>query len=278
MEKEKIADMLENVRCKKPLVHCITNYVTAGVSANALLAVGASPIMACDICEVSCVASLSKALVINMGTLTCETLKSMTAAGKRSNELGRPVILDPVGVGASPFRLTAARKLMSDIHFSVVRGNVSEIKALFCGSESGKGVDADTNDSGGLYGNVSDTADLALKMSRECGAVIIATGSVDIVSSQDKVCLVKNGHPKMSLISGTGCMLSAVLGAFCGANDKEIFCASIAAVGMMGLCGELAYEKTKEQKGGTGTLASFFMDEISLMSPERLLGGIKIEF
>jgi len=268
--------ILENVNKKHPLVHAITNYVTVNDCANIALACGSSPIMADDINEVAEIVSICDALVINIGTLNERTVASMIRAGQKANELGRPVILDPVGAGASHFRTETALQLLKQVKFSVIRGNISEIKTLDQGSGTTKGVDADSNDALN-DDNLDQVVKFAKRLSEKTGAVIAITGAIDIVADQIKAYMIKNGHPMMSRITGTGCMLTMVIGAYCGANADALLAATAAAVSGMGLCGELAFEKVWAQKAGTASLRTYIIDFMSNLTAEILERGKKIE-
>lgn len=268
--------ILANVQEKSPLVHNITNYVTVNDCANIALACGASPIMADDAKDVTDITSICNALVINIGTLNERTINSMIIAGKRSNELNHPVILDPVGAGASALRTETVFKLLKEVKFSVIRGNISEIKTIYAGSGSTKGVDAAESDSVN-ESNINQVINIAQDLSHKTGAVIAITGATDIVADSNKVYIIKNGHPMMSKITGSGCMLTTLIGAFCGANYGNILDATAAAVCAMGLCGELAYRKVVETDGGTGSFRTYLIDFMSKLNSELLNGGIKIE-
>ena len=270
-----IARLLRDVREKRPLVHNLTNYVTVNDCANALLAVGASPVMADELDEASDIAALADAVVINIGTLNARTILSMFAAGKKAASLGRPVILDPVGAGASRLRTGTAVKLMGEIPLAVIRGNVSEIKALLGGAGTTRGVDADVKDlsAGGLGGVAAAAKALALRT----GAAVAVTGPTDIVTDGSRTLAVRNGHPLMSRITGSGCMLSAVTGAFCGAAPGRAFEAAAAALCMMGLAGEQAAVRTAGENAGTGSFRTYLIDSLSLMDEAALAGGMKLE-
>ncbi len=268
--------ILENVTAKTPLVHSITNYVTVNDCANIILACGGSPIMADDINEVEEITSICSSLVINIGTLNERTIESMIKAGKKANELGHPVILDPVGAGASKLRTETVFKLLEEVKFSVIRGNISEIKTVYQGSGTTKGVDADVKDACN-DNNLDEVVAFAKELSQKSGAVIAITGAIDIVADSKKAYIIRNGHPIMSKITGTGCMLTTVIGSFCGANGDEILDAAAAAVSVMGLCGELAYDKMKSVDGGTSSFKAFLIDFMSKMNSEILNGGVKIE-
>lgn len=266
----------KKVRDKVPLVHCITNYVTVNDCANALLACGASPIMADDEGEVEEITSICSALDINIGTLNTRTIESMLKAGRKANELSHPVILDPVGAGASSLRTSTAMRLIDSIGFSVIRGNFSEIKTLATGSGSTKGVDADANDSITVE-TLDEAVVFAKNLSKKTGSVIAITGASDIVADSSSAYIIHNGHPLMSKISGTGCMLSAIIAAYCGAAPDSLLPAVAAAVGMMGISGEIAYEKVLKENAGTSTYRMYIIDEISKLDAAALSGGLKIE-
>ncbi|MBE6907143.1 MAG: hydroxyethylthiazole kinase [Ruminococcaceae bacterium] len=268
-------EILNRLAEQKPIVHCITNFVTVNDCANIVLASGGSPTMAHDVGEVGEITEMCQSLVLNMGTLG-DDLEVMIAAGKKANELGHPVVLDPVAVGASKLRTNAYRRLEGEVRFSVIRGNISEIKAIATGSGSTKGVDADDLDT-----VREDTLDQAVQMaktlSRKTGAVIAISGAIDIVADREKAYVIRNGHPMMARITGTGCMLTALIGAFCGANPGCILDSTAAGVCSMGICGELAHAKTVRTEGGTLSFRTYLIDYMSNLTLERLNGGMKIE-
>lgn len=258
---------LNNVRIKEPLVHCITNFVTVNDCANVVLACGGSPTMAHNEKETAEITSGCSSLVLNMGTV--DNLDAMINAGKKSNELSHPIVLDPVAVGASSFRKNAFDELQKNMHFSVIRGNASEIKFIATGVGSVSGVDAAKEDRISEK-SASYFADMAKKLAEKLDCVISISGEIDIVASKDKAYLIKNGCAIMSRITGTGCMLTSMIGAFCGANPENILDATAAAVITMGVSGDLAYEKTLKCNGGTMTFKMHMIDQISLMDEETL--------
>lgn len=268
--------IISNVEGKSPLVHSITNYVTVNDCANIVLACAASPIMADDINEVCDITSICSSLVINMGTLNERTIKSMLAAGKKANELNHPTVFDPVGAGASALRNETALKLIDEVKFSVIRGNISEIKFLATGGGKTQGVDACDADKI-TEENIDSVIDFAKAFSKKTGAVIAITGAIDIVADAHKAYTIRNGHPMMSRVTGTGCMLSAVVGSYIGANPDDILDATAAAVCAMGLCGELAYKRLCEVDGGTNSFRVFIIDFMSKMNAETLEAGAKLE-
>lgn len=269
-------EILNNVRTKTPLVHNITNYVTVNDCANILLACGASPIMADDISEVEEITAICHALVINIGTLNERTVASMLKAGEKAKALSHPVILDPVGAGASALRTNTASELMLKVRPDVIRGNISEIKAVVQGSGTTKGVDADACDAV-TENNLDEAVAFAKNLSAKTGAVIAVTGAIDIVAGSEKAYIIRNGHPMMSKITGTGCMLTSVTGAYCGANPDNLPDATAAAVCAMGICGELAYSRLLETGGGTSTYRTLLIDYMSKMNAELLNGAMNIE-
>jgi hydroxyethylthiazole kinase len=268
--------VLENVEKSPQLIHCITNYVTVNDVANIILASGNSPIMADDKNEVEEITSICNALCINIGTLNERTIESMVIAGKKANKLGHPVILDPVGAGASKLRTDTIFKLLDNVKFSVIRGNISEIKTVYAGSGTTRGVDADVSDAV-TEENLDEVIRFAKDLSHKLGAVIVITGAIDIVAGRDIAYIIRNGHPLMSRITGTGCMLSGLISGYVSANMDNIVAGAAAAVSIMGLCGEIGYKKITENNGGTSSLRTYIIDEISKMNWETLERGMKVE-
>ncbi len=261
-------EMLENVRNQTPLIHSITNYVTVNDCANILLACGGSPIMADDMEEVEEITSICGGLNINIGTLNQRTIPAMLAAGRKSNELGHSVVLDPVGAGASALRTNTAMKLLQEIQFAVIRGNVSEIKTLAHGNGTTKGVDADVSDQI-TEDNLEQAVDFAKAFSQKTGAVIAITGAIDIVADQNTAYCIRNGHVDMGKITGTGCQLSAMMSAYVTANPGHTLEAAAAAVCAMGLCGEKAKKRMMELDGNS-SYRNYIIDAVYNLSPEEL--------
>ena len=263
-----LKEMLENVKKTAPLIHNITNYVTVNDCANILLACGGSPIMSDDIDEVEEITSICGGLNINIGTLNQRTIPSMLAAGKKANSLGHPVVLDPVGAGASLLRTLTALKLLDEINFAVIRGNVSEIKTLALGSGTTKGVDADASEQITKENTEQMTA-FAKEFSQKTGAVIVITGATDIVADKNRAFRIYNGHEDMSRGTGTGCQLSAMIAAYVTANPCDTLTAAAAAVCAMGLCGEIAKKRTRESDGNA-TYRNYIIDAVYNLTPEQL--------
>lgn len=267
--------MLDNVRANCPLVHNITNYVTVNDCANIVLACGASPIMADDKEEVEEITSICAGLNINMGTLNGRTIESMLLAGKKANALNHPVVLDPVGVGASGLRTEAAMRFLREIRFTVIRGNISEIKTLAYGNGTTKGVDADAADKV-TEENLPEIIAFVKRFAQECRTVIVVTGAIDIVTDGKTAYCIRNGHPMMSSITGTGCQLSAMMAAYLAANPDHPLEAAAAAVSAMGLAGEIAYNRLSELDGNA-SYRNYIIDAIWNMSSEVLEQGTRYE-
>lgn len=268
-------EIFKNVREKSPIIHNITNYVTVNDCANIVLASGASPIMADDEEEVEEITSICSGLNINIGTLNKRTISSMLLAGKRANELNHPVVLDPVGVGASRLRTETALKLLEEVKFSVIRGNISEIKTLAYGSGTTKGVDAYAGDKV-TEENLDKVVAFAKAFSKRIGAVIVITGAIDIVANSEKVYIIRNGNSMMSSVTGTGCQLSALTAAFISANPDNILEAAAAAVCVMGYAGEIAHDRLTEADGNS-SYRNYIIDAIYNMTPEVLEKGANYE-
>lgn len=270
-----LGEKLDAVRCTAPRVHCITNYVTANDCANVLLACGAAPIMADDPGEAEEITALCRGLVLNLGTLKASSLPAMLAAGRKANALGLPVVLDPVGAGASHLRTAAALRLLEEVRFAVIRGNVSEIKALAQGGGATPGVDAAPAD------RVSEQTlpgieALARAFARKTGAVAAVTGTIDVVTDGQTAYFVRNGCPEMARITGTGCQLSALIGAFAAASPAQPLQAAAAAVCAMGLCGQLARDRLGP-RDGTGSYRNYLLDAVSRLTAAELEQGAKYE-
>lgn len=267
--------MLENVRAKSPLVHNITNYVTVNDVANVLLAAGGSPIMSDDADDVEDITSICGGLNINIGTLNKNTIPSMFLAGKKANALGHIVLLDPVGAGASRLRTDTANRLMHEVRFDAVRGNISEIKTLCTGSGTTKGVDADAVDAV-TEANLDDGVQLVKAFAKQTGCIIAVTGAIDLVSDGERCWCIRNGRAEMSRITGTGCQLSALMTAFLVANPDRKLDAAAAAVCMMGLAGEIGWANMQPGDGNS-TYRNRIIDAIFNMTGDALEEGAKYE-
>ncbi len=268
---EKYAKLIEEVRAKSPLVHHITNYVTVNDCANVTLGIGASPIMADAIGEAADIAAISSAVVLNMGTLNERTIPSMIAAGKSANEKGIPVIIDPVGAGASQLRNETIAEQLREIKPTVVRGNISEIRFLAGLAAETKGVDAAESDMLDSDEALAVAKDLAVKL----GCVVAITAAVDVVSDGERTVLISNGHEKLSGLTGTGCMCSSLIGSYCGANPELPMESTVAALLSMGIAGEIAFEAAGGL--GNGSFRVSLHDAISRMDTVTLTSRAKIQ-
>lgn len=270
-----LKEMLENVRNTHPLVHNITNYVTVNDCANVLLACGASPIMSDDIDEVCEITTICNALNINIGTLNKFTVPAMLMAGKKAGELNHPIVLDPVGAGASTLRTKTAMSILEEVKPTVIRGNISEIKTLAMGTSTTKGVDADIADKV-TKETLNSTVAFAKDFAKRTGAIIAITGEIDIIANENMAYCIYNGHSMMSSITGTGCQLSALIGAYIAANKGDELKATAAATCAMGLCGEKAFARLGKQDGNL-TYRDYIIDAVYNLNGEELEKGAKYE-
>lgn len=267
MTADKIAEQFSTVREQCPLVHCITNYVTVNDVANAVLAIGASPIMADDINEAADIASIASALVINMGTLNQRTVDSMLAAAKAANKKGIPVVFDPVGAGASAFRNDTAEKIMDNVRISILRGNLSEMSFMAGLKVSTKGVDTSEED------EKNDPVSVAKAAAEKFGCTAAITGAVDTITDGKRVVRISNGHSMLSRVTGTGCMTTGIVGGFAG-SCEDMFLAACAGICAMGIAGELAYEKSGFL--GTGSFHIAIIDALSKLDSTLVSERIKL--
>lgn len=261
-------DLLYETREKNPLIHNITNYVTVNDCANAILAIGASPIMADDIAEVKEIVSISSALVINMGTLNQRTIASMIMAGRKANELNIPVILDPVGAGASTLRNKTVQEILSQVEIDVIRGNLSEISFLAGFKASTKGVDT------AIVDEKNDAIGIGKLVSDKYSCIVGITGKIDIISDGIRFAEIANGHKLLSKVTGTGCMTSALVSSFCGVT-KDYYTATVAGIATMGISGEIAFEKTGII--GTGSFHISIINALSNMNSIYFSERVKID-
>lgn len=268
-------EVLENVSKKRPLIHNITNYVTVNDCANIILAAKGSPIMADEEKEVVDITSICDGLNINIGTLNSRTINSMLLAGKQANKLNHPVVLDVVGVGASTLRNNTAIKLINEINFSVIKGNISEIKALATKSNNTKGVDASDDDIIN-NNNLDDIICLVKEFAYRMKSIIVVSGPIDIVSDGKDTYCIYNGHEMMSSITGTGCQLAALITTLISANKDNILLATVSAVCMMGYAGEIAYQRLNKLDGNI-SYRNYIIDAIYKMDSNMLCLGAKHE-
>ncbi len=257
------AQNLIAVRQKKPLIHNITNYVVMNTTANALLAMGASPVMAHAANEVAEMVAFAGALVLNIGTLSDPWVAAMMAAGKRASELNTPIVLDPVGAGATALRTRTAKEIVKKVDVTVIRGNASEILALRHADSKTKGVDA--------VHTVDEAATTAKLLAKELGVTLAITGATDLVTDGERVFRIENGHPLMACVTGTGCTATAIVGAFLAVDDDPVS-ATATALSYFGLAGEVA----AEQAQAPGSFMVALLDALYTITPESLSIRAKI--
>ena len=270
-----LGECLKNVRKQVPLVHNITNYVTVNDVANVLLACGGSPIMSDEPKDVEDITTICGGLNINIGTLNERSIEGMFLAGRRAKELGHPILLDPVGAGASKLRTETALKLMKELHPTVIRGNISEIKTLASGSGTTKGVDADVADAV-TEENLESAVDFAKMFAKKSGSIVAITGAIDLVSDGETCFVIRNGRAEMGKITGTGCQLSGMMTAYITANPDKRLEAAAAAVCVMGLAGEIGWSHMQEWEGNA-TYRNRIIDAIYQMDEAILDEGAKYE-
>ncbi|MFH0844524.1 MAG: hydroxyethylthiazole kinase [Pseudomonadota bacterium] len=261
---QKAAVNLRNLRERKPLIHNITNYVVMNYTANALLACGASPVMAHALEEVEEMVSFAGALVLNIGTLTPYWIDSMVRAGKRANELDIPIVLDPVGSGATTLRTESAKRLISELRIRVIRGNASEVLSLAQEGSRTKGVDS--------IHSVDEAADAAFILSRELNTTLAITGEVDLVTDGRRTLKVFNGHPLMGYVTGTGCTATVITGAFLAVDEDAVEAAST-ALAYFGLAGEMAASRAQ----APGNFQISMLDALYMIDEQQLREGARIK-
>lgn len=266
---------LDNVRANSPLIHNITNYVTVNDVANVLLAIGASPIMADEPSDAAEITKICGGLNVNIGTLNKRTIKAMFASAGMAQLLGHPMLLDPVGAGASALRTKTALGLLKKFPFDIVRGNISEIKTLAFGSGTTKGVDADIADSV-TEGNLEKSVAFAKDFAARHNCIVAITGAIDLVADAQKCYVIRNGRAQMGKVTGTGCQLSALTAAFAVANPDNLLEATAAAVCAMGLAGEIAWKRMQEGDGNS-TYRNRIIDALFNMTGDELEKGAKYE-
>ena len=260
---QKYSALLESVRTSSPLVHQITNYVTVNDCANVTLCIGASPVMSHAPEDVIDMTKIASALVLNIGTLDPKQIEGMLVAGNVAAERHIPIILDPVGTGATPYRTKTAEQLIDELPISVIKGNAGEIGTLAGTAAIVRGVD-----SGGVSG---DPKQIVTDLARQLGCVVIMSGAEDLISDGTRLAGVQNGVPLMGRLSGTGCMASAVCGAFAAVSQNEMD-GCVAAMISLGIAGEIAARNA----AGPGTFKPAFMDAVAALTPEQIAVSARI--
>jgi len=258
-----IFNNLEDVRRQGPLVHNITNYVVMNLTANALLAVGASPVMAHAAEEVEDMVAIASALVINIGTLSEPWVRSMRKAAGKAREKGIPIVIDPVGAGATPYRTRTVLELIQAAAPAIIRGNASEIMACAGAAAATKGVDSAAG---------ADTAlASARRLSEQHKCVVCVSGETDYIVEKTNTAMIRNGHPMMPKITGLGCTATALCGSFAVVNS-DFFTATVSAMAVMGIAGEMAAERSK----GPASMQVEFLDALFNMKGEDIEQRLKI--
>jgi hydroxyethylthiazole kinase len=250
------SDALAQIRARRPLIHHITNYVVMTDTANVTLHIGASPVMAHALDEVREMVGHAGCLVLNIGTLEPAWIEAMLAAGEEANRVGVPVVLDPVGVGATRLRSVAVERILGAVRVDVVRGNAAELSAMAGLTAEIRGVDAVSADS---------PATAAAAVARRTGGVAVVSGARDYVADAHRLATIANGHPLMGAITGSGCMASALVGAF-RAVEPDSFLAGAAAMIAFGIAGEVAAERS----AGPGTFRVQLMDAVCLLDADTI--------
>jgi len=256
-------ESLRRIRERKPLVLQITNYVVMNETANATLALGALPVMAHAREEVEEMVALAGALVLNIGTLSPHWVDAMLIAGRAANERGIPVVLDPVGAGATSYRTDTAKKILDEVTVAVLRGNAGEVATL-------AGVDAEVRGVESI-GDTGDAAELARMAARQLGVVASVTGAIDHVSDGERVVAIANGHPLLASITGTGCMSSAITGCFLAVADSPLG-GAVEALVAFGVAGEDA----AREANGPGSFHVALYDALAALDPETLDGRARL--
>lgn len=278
--KENLKNSLENVRKNNPLTHCITNSVTINDCANAILAIGGSPIMAEDEEEMEEVVEIADVLVINIGKLSKEQIKAMNVSAAHATKTNTPIVLDPVGAGISQLRNNTIKYLVENNNITAIRGNISEIKAIanivgLLNTESAaKGVDVSEDDIISRD-NLEINGNLVKELAKKLDTIVIASGPLDIISNGETIVVLDNGDEMMPLITGSGCMLTSIVGSCVAVNDP--FEGSILASIAMSLAGEKARKQVDENDLGTGSFRTFIIDYLYKTNVESLINESKIE-
>jgi hydroxyethylthiazole kinase len=257
-------ESLRLLRERKPLVHQLTNYVVMNETANATLALGALPVMAHAREDVEEMVGLAGALVLNIGTLSPHWVEAMVLAGRAANERGVPIVLDPVGAGATRYRTETAKRILDEVDVAVLRGNAGEVATLVGVEAEVRGVES--------IGVEGDPGELAREAARTLGVVASVTGPVDHVSDGDRVIVIANGHPLLAAVTGTGCMSTAITGCFLAVAESPLDAAAEALVAF-GVAGEDAAQDAK----GPGSFHVGLYDALAALDPATLDGRARAE-
>lgn len=276
---KKLEETLKSVNEKNPLTHCITNSVTINDCANAVLAIGGSPFMAEDVEEMEEVVTIADALVINIGKLSKDQVDAMKVSAKAANKTDTPIILDPVGVGVTELRNRTTMDLIDNYQIAAIRGNISEVKAIakligvIDENNAAKGVDVNTDDII-TEENLADNGNLIKEIANKLNTTVLASGPIDILSDGETTIAIDNGDEMMPLITGSGCMLSSIVGSCIGASTP--LDGSLAAILAMNIAGEKARAKVDEKDEGTGSFRAYLIDYLYKTTPESLINESNI--
>lgn len=276
----KIDETLKNIKKKNALTHCITNSVTINDCANAILAIGGSPFMAEDHEELEEVVTIADVLVINLGTLNKNQIESMKISAETANKTNTSIILDPVGVGVTELRNKTTMDLIENYNIAAIRGNISEIKAIaklvgvLDESNIAKGVDVNANDVIS-EDNLKSNGNLICKLAKQLNTVILASGSLDILSDGKTTVIIDNGDDMMPLITGSGCMLSSIVGSCIGGSNP--FDGTLIGILAMNIAGEKARAKVDQKNEGTGSFRTYLIDYLYKTDSETLINKANIK-
>lgn len=274
-----INETLSQIKEKNPLTHCITNSVTINDCANAVLAIGGSPFMAEDAEELEEVVTIADALVINIGKLSKEQINSMNVSAKAANETDTPIILDPVGVGVTELRNKTTMDLINNYNMATIRGNITEIKSIaklvgvIDENNTAKGVDVNIDDII-TEENLSANGEIIRELAEKLDTTILASGPIDILSDGKTTIAIDNGDDMMPLITGSGCMLSSIVGSCIGGSTPLE--GSLVAILAMNLAGEKARAKVDEKDEGTGSFRAYLIDYLYKTNAESLINESNI--
>ena len=274
-----INETLSQIKEKNPLTHCITNSVTINDCANAVLAIGGSPFMAEDAEELEEVVTIADALVINIGKLSKEQINSMNVSAKAANETDTPIILDPVGVGVTELRNKTTMALINNYNMAAIRGNITEIKSIaklvgvIDENNTAKGVDVNIDDLI-TEENLSANGEIIRELAEKLDTTILASGPIDILSDGKTTIAIDNGDDMMPLITGSGCMLSSIVGSCIGGSTPLE--GSLVAILAMNLAGEKARAKVDEKDEGTGSFRAYLIDYLYKTNAESLINESNI--
>lgn len=257
--------LIDRVREQSPLVHNMTNVVVTNFVANGLLALGASPVMAYAKEEVAEMVSIANSLVLNIGTLREPEVEAMIIAGQAANEKGVPVVLDPVGAGATPYRTNTVKRLLSEVNISLLRGNAAEVANVIGEEWQTRGVDSGTGE-----GNITDLARMA---AQKLHMTVVVTGKDDVVSNGEESIIISNGHPLLTKVTGTGCLFSSVVGAFASVETNYLLAAAGASA-FYGAVAERAILATGDQH--VGTFQMKFLNQLMLTSSSDVVDLAKV--